>query len=229
LLNGDLEKCLSFVALVGEVLGISEELSEVHKFLVNEHSGNFASQVSESLFDIGIDGITNEVLPAFRVGLRNCLKISHVHLGHLKQDNLLVGLLAVVSLRVVSVVAASAASATTVIASVVVVLVVGVALLIATLVSTVVIVPTLVAVAALILIGEAHQCLNNLLGGSVLSALSLLILFVLGDPHFNLNGLGGSEKILAIKSLDSLLSISNGIVQDVSVLGLDLSFAVFLD
>ncbi len=229
MLNGDLEKCLSFVALVGEVLGISEELSEVHKFLVNEHSGNFASQVSESLFDIGIDGITNEVLPAFRVGLRNCLKISHVHLGHLKQDNLLVGLLAVVSLRVVSVVAASAASATTVIASVVVVLVVGVALLIATLVSTVVIVPTLVAVAALILIGEAHQCLNNLLGGSVLSALSLLILFVLGDPHFNLNGLGGSEKILAIKSLDSLLSISNGIVQDVSVLGLDLSFAVFLD
>lgn len=230
MLNGDLEKCLSFVALVGEVLGISEELSEVHKFLVNEHSGNFASQVSESLFDIGIDGITNEVLPAFRVGLRNCLKISHVHLGHLKQDNLLVGLLAVVSLRVVSVVVAtSAASATTVIASVVVVLVVGVALLIATLVSTVVIVPTLVAVAALILIGEAHQCLNNLLGGSVLSALSLLILFVLGDPHFNLNGLGGSEKILAIKSLDSLLSISNGIVQDVSVLGLDLSFAVFLD
>jgi hypothetical protein len=68
-----------------------------------------------------------------------------------------------------------------------------------------------------------------LLGGSVLSTLSLLIFFVLGDPHFNLNGLGSSEKILAVKSLDSLLSISNGIVQDVSVLGLDLSFTVCLN
>jgi len=155
LLHGDLEKLLSLVALVGEVLWISEKLSEVHKFLVNEHSGNFASQVSESLLDKGIDGITNEVFPSIRVGL--CLKFSHVHLGYLKQDNRLVGLLAVVSLRVVSVVVTtSAASSTTVIASVIVILVVRVALLIATLVSTVIIVATLVAVATLILIGEAH-------------------------------------------------------------------------
>lgn len=197
-------------------------MGEVDKLLINEHASDAAGVLSVFREDDLVNGITNEVLSANSVLNGDSIEFSHGDAGKGKNGDLLGRILAAGSLRVGSVaIATSATSAAVVSASVV--LVVGVALLVATLVSTIVI--SLVAVAALVLIGEAHQCLNDLPGGSVLFALSLLILFVFGDPHLNLNGLGGSEDVLAVESLDCLLSVGNGVVQNVGILGLDFHFS----
>lgn len=135
-------------------------------------------------------------------------------------------ILAVSSLTIVSVTSVStssaSASATT---SVIVVLMIGVALLVSSLVAEVL--PT---VAALVLVGaETHESRNNLFGLSVLLALSLLLLFLLGDPHFNLNRLDGSEQVLVVKSLDCLLSVRYSVVKNVRILGCDNSLTIGLD
>jgi len=116
----------------------------------------------------------------------------------------------------------ASASATT---SVIVVLMIGVALLVSSLVAEVL--PT---VAALVLVGaETHESRNNLFGLSVLLALSLLLFFLLGDPHFNLNRLDRSEQVLVVKSLDCLLSVRYGVVKNVRILGCDNSLTIGLD
>ena len=116
----------------------------------------------------------------------------------------------------------ASASATT---SVIVVLMIGVALLVSSLVAEVL--PT---VAALVLVGaETHESRNNLFGLSVLLALSLLLLFLLGDPHFDLNRLDGSKQVLVVKSLDCLLSVRYGVVKNVRILGCDNSLTIGLD
>jgi hypothetical protein len=70
---------------------------------------------------------------------------------------------------------------------------------------------------------------DELLGLSVLTALSFLLLLFLGYPHLNSDGLGTAKEVLLIESLDSLLSVADSIVHNVSVLGLNLVFVDFLD
>jgi hypothetical protein len=130
---------------------------------------------------------------------------------------LLLLILAVSSLRLVSVttVSTSSASASAMATSVTVVLVIGVALLI----SSVVAAEVLATVTTLELVGaETHESRNNLFSLSVLLALSLLILFFLGDPHFNLSWLGGPKQVLVVKSLDCLLSIRYRVIKNVRIL-----------
>lgn len=70
---------------------------------------------------------------------------------------------------------------------------------------------------------------DELFGLSVLTALSFLLLLFFGYPHLNSDGLGTAKEVLLIESLDSLLSVADSIVHNVSVLGLHLVFVDFLD
>ena len=130
---------------------------------------------------------------------------------------MLLSILAVISLIVVSIsISTSSASASAMATSVV--LMIGVALLISSLIAVVI----ASTVATLVLVGaDTHQSRNNLFCLSVLFALSFLLLFFLGYPHFYQNGFDGTKEVLVVKSLDCLLSVCYSVIKNVGILRCD--------
>jgi hypothetical protein len=177
LLNCADQQLLSLSNLGAEVLLIGEQVFKVNELFVNEHAGDATNILREELSNNRIDDIANELFSILRC--LDFLKLGKTNLRKRKKGLLLLlSVLAVISLRVVSVATSST--------SLVVITMIRVALLISTLVSII-----LIAVTTLVLIvgGHTHECGDNLLGLSVFLALSLLFFFFLRNPHLNSDGL----------------------------------------
>ena len=77
---------------------------------------------------------------------------------------------------------------------------------------------TIVWLARLILLRNSEKSSKQVLCLPLFLSLSVLLLFFLGGPHFNNNGLVSSKDVLIIEALDCLLSVRNLLVQDKSAL-----------
>jgi hypothetical protein len=70
----------------------------------------------------------------------------------------------------------------------------------------------------LILLRNSEKSSQQVLCLPLFLSLSVLLLFFLGGPHFNNDGLVSSKDILIVEALDCLLSVRNLLVQDKSAL-----------
>ena len=175
------EEVVGLSTLGAEVGSVGEQAGKVDHLLVNQHASDSASILTEVLFDDGIYRISNEVLSLIRVG--DLVQISDRNLrkrevGELR-NGLSILLLAVVvrtARAVTSLATAVATSVTSVSATYFVA-----SLAISTLVATLSVGAREVRLDG----GETKEGLDDLLGLSLLLALLLLFLLLLGDPHLN--------------------------------------------